>query len=485
MTQSLTGRTKQGIRWSFAGSLGQQFLQFGIGILIARRLAPGDFGLMGMIAVFFEMSRSLADGGYASALVQKRDSDDIDASTVFYVNCLLSVALACVLCLAARSVSVFFGQPVLEHMMYWLSLGPILVALGRVQGALLVKKMDFRSQFVVSVGATFAGGSTGLMSAYFGMGVWSLVAMSLVTEFSRTALYWFRQQWRPSTNFSLASLKEMSRLGLPLMGSNLIGVVINQMHGFAIGKLYTKEDVGFFSRGRTLHRLPVASLTNAIGNVSFPAFVEIHDQPQRLVKAVRKTLRITAFIVLPIIALLAGCSHSLVHVLLTEKWQGTVIYLRALSVAEVLLPLTMINLNIIKACGESGHFFRIAIAKQLVMAASLLVTCRFGLLAIVAGLIVASFINFWINARFAAKRLGYGCGRQLHDVFPFFLGSVAAGIASFSIEFAPIKPILILTLQILVGSLVYLAFSWYIAKEELLTVWDEIKLRIASGRFSR
>jgi O-antigen/teichoic acid export membrane protein len=193
-------------------------------------------------------------------------------------------------------------------MMYWLSLGPILVALGRVQGALLVKKMDFRSQFVVSVGATFAGGSTGLMSAYFGMGVWSLVAMSLVTEFSRTALYWFRQQWRPSTNFSLASLKEMSRLGLPLMGSNLIGVVINQMHGFAIGKLYTKEDVGFFSRGRTLHRLPVASLTNAIGNVSFPAFVEIHDQPQRLVKAVRKTLRITAFIVLPIIALLAGCS---------------------------------------------------------------------------------------------------------------------------------------------------------------------------------
>ena len=478
MPASLTERTRTGVRWSFAASIGRQLLQFGVGILIARELVPGDFGLMGMIAIFFEMSRALADGGYASALVQKKDSDDIDASTVFYVNCLLSVLLAAILCLIAKSVSQFFAQPVLEQMMYWLSLGPVLVALGRVQGALLEKKMDFRSQFFANVGGTTVGTLTGLTCAYSGLGVWSLVAMALVAELTRTTLYWFNHDWRPLKRFSWASLKEMSSLGLPLMGSNLIGVVINQMHAFTIGKLYSKDDVGFFARGRSLHRLPVMGLTNAIGKVSFPAFVEVKDQPQRLVNAMRKILRMMTFVVFPIVTLVAGSSHSLVQVLLTDKWLGAVIYLRSLAFVELIFPLTIINLNVIKACGKSGHFFRIAIAKQVVMAIALLATCKFGLMAIVCGIVVASFINLWINTRFAAKSFDYSFGKQLYDVSPFFFNALAAGLAAFSIEFLPLIPVLKLSTQMIVGLSIYSLLSWHFTNTEFLTILDEIKLRI-------
>ena len=478
MPASLTERTQTGVRWSFAASIGRQLLQFGVGILIARELAPGDFGLMGMIAIFFEMSRALADGGYATALIQKKDSDEIDASTVFYINCLLSVLLAVALCLMAKSVSQFFAKPILEQMMYWLSLGPILVALGRVQSALLEKKMNFRSQFFANIGGITAGTLTGLTCAYSGQGVWSLVAMTLVAELTRTTLYWLNHSWRPQIKFSWASLKEMSSLGLPLMGSNLIGVVINQMHSFAIGKLYSTNDVGFFARGRSLHKLPVMGLTSAIGKVSFPVFVEVKDQPQRLVNGARTILRTMAFLVFPIVALLAGSSHSLVQTLLTEKWFGAVPYLRSLAFVELIFPLTVINLNIIKACGESGHFFRIAIVKQVVMAIALLSTCWFGLLAIVCGIIVASIINFWINTRFAAKTFGYGFGKQIYDVSPFFFNALAAGLAAFSIEFLPMIPVLKFGVQVIVSLSIYSVLSWYFTNEEFLTILNEIKSRI-------
>ena len=480
---SLRQRAVHGISWNFAAGFGNQFVQFVLGVLIARKLSPDDFGLMGMIAIFVTLMRVLADGGLGSALIQKRDADEIDASSVFFLNLAASFGLAGLLCLLALPVAAFYGQPILESLMYAMAVGPVLTAVGRVHASFLTKKMEFGTLFRVSICASLLSGLVGLAGAWAGWGVWSLVWMALSNEAIRSAALWYLHDWHPRLVFSVRSIREMAAVGVPLLGSGIIDAVAQNVNSLVIGKLYTAADVGLYTRARGLQRLPIANLTAAVGSVSFPAFAEVQDDLPRIRRGLRQAIRLLAFVVFPLVGFITGSATALITVLLTEKWLGCVPLLRLMCFSELLFPLTVLNLNVLKARGEASLFFRLSLVKQTLAFAILAVTCRISIPLIVIGQVVAAFLAYLLNSYYSGKVLAYHASEQLADVAPFAWMAALAGGAAYAWEWSGVGPAwLLLLFQGLTAVAVYGAGCWWFGVPELQQVVELVRHRLARRR---
>ncbi len=475
---SLRQRAVRGVGWNFAAGFGNQSIQLVLGILIARQLDPDDFGLMGMIAVFVALMRALADGGLGAALIQKRNADDVDASSVFFLNLGAGLVLGGLMCGLARPIARFYGQPILQPMLYAMAAGPVLTALGRVHAAYLTRKMDFGTLFRVSVWAALISGLVGLAGAWCGWGVWSLVWMALANELTRSGLLWLFHTWHPRWVFSWSSIREMSAFGFPLLGSQIIGAIAQNITQIVVGKFYSPADVGLYTRARNLQRLPVANLTTAVGAVSFPAFAEVQEDLPRIRRGLRQAIRLLAFVVFPLVAVIAATAPALITVLLTEKWLGSAPLLRWMAIAELLFPLSVLNLNVLKARGEATLFFRLSLIKQILAFAILAGTCRISIPVIVLGQAFAAFLAYLLNSYYSWKVLGYSAASQLADVALCALLATGAGLAAYAWEWSGLgPPWLLLALQVGTAVVVYTGGCWLCRVPELAEVVQIVRRR--------
>lgn len=457
MDHSLRSRTLHGLLWSFTERIGAQGIQLAISIILARLLLPEQFGLIAMLVVFMAVAESFVDSGFGSALIQKENATYIDECSIFYFNILVGGLAAGLLCLAAPWIAALYNQPMLTPLTRVLSLNLIINSFGLVQTSLLTRHIDFKTQLKVSVMATLLSGTIGIIMAYGGFGVWSLVAQSLSMNLFRTILLWIFHRWRPALRFSLASLRTMFAFGSKLLLSGLLDRFFQNIYLLVIGKIFTPAALGFYSRAQRLQELPVQNIQSSVSRVTFPVFSSIQQDKPRLKEGVRKALMTLAMVNFPMMIGLAVVAKPLVLILLTDKWLPCVSYLRLFCLVGMLYPLHAINLNVLRAQGRSDLFLRLEIFKKVLIVVAILITYRWGILSLLIGQIVTSVLSYFVNTHYTGKLLRYPMTQQVRDIMPSLILAAVMGGAISMFHYVPISSnVLLLLVQIVAGILVYL-----------------------------
>lgn len=476
----LKKQTIHALKWSFIGTSAMQAIQFAISIVLARLLMPAEFGLIAMLALFMALASSLLDCGFGQALIQKLDVGRRDLSTVFYFNIAMSAVMFGLIWLAAPVIARFFGEPALIGLTRFLGINLIVNAFGLVQGVLLTKTLDFKMQAIVTVIGTIVSGTIGVTLAWRGFGVWSLAAQSVAANTVRVILYWRFNRWRPMFAFSMASLRTMFPYGSRLLMSGMLNTIFENVYPVLIGKLYSKTDVGFYSRAMSAQKMPSGVLTGIVSQVAFPAFASIQNDRPRLKVAYRATIVYACFLAFPLMLGLAAVAKPLFLLVYTSKWAESIGYFQVLCLMGMLLPLHSLNLSILMAIGRSDIFFRLEVFKKIVLSIAIVATCRFGIMAMVCGQVAASVACLAINTAYSGVTIGYPLREQLRDVMPSFLlaGAMACVIALVGSNLQSSLWVS-LTAQVFLGVIFYAAGSAALG----LGPYAELK-KMAAGRLT-
>jgi O-antigen/teichoic acid export membrane protein len=432
MPGTLKSRTLHALSWSAVQEFSQRGLQFVISIVLARLLLPEQFGLIAMLTVFIAVSQALLDSGFGAALIQKKNPTELDKCSVFYLNVFMSFALAGLLCLVAPWIAHFYRQPQLTDLTRALSLLIIINGFVAVQNALVIRSLNFRRQTVIITSGTLLGGLVGLVMAWRGYGVWSLVAQQLISTSLRGWLYWAMSDWRPKLMFSFQSLHTMFGFGSRMAASSVLNTVFDNLYSLVIGKLFSAASLGFYSRAQTLKAVPAQSLGMVVARVTLPVFSKLQDEPERFRRGLRQALTTAAFLQFPIMIGLAAIAEPLVLVLLTEKWAPCIPYLQVLSFVGLWFPLHSLNLNALVARGRSDLFFRLEVVKKVLIVLNILITYRWGVFAMVCGQSINGLLGYFINSYYSRSQLGYSTWQQVKDMSPY-LG--AAGVMGLAVAF--------------------------------------------------
>ncbi|HZM05606.1 MAG TPA: lipopolysaccharide biosynthesis protein [Candidatus Saccharimonadales bacterium] len=442
--------------WSFSQGLGQQSVRFAISIVMARLLLPAEFGLVGMVAVFIALGELLINSGFAKALIQRKDPTHLDFCTIFYFNLAAGFACSLLLFLAAPWVAAFYHSPNLVPLTRVMSLNFIFTACGLIQCTLLTRRLDFKRQMKVTMSAGIVSGGIGIVMAYRGFGVWSIVTQNLVANVLTTILYWMFQDWRPSLIFSLNSLRSMFGYGSKLLLSRIIDTVVSNIYLVVIGRVFAAAELAFYWRADQIQQLPSTNLCQASERVMFPVFSSLQDDPPRLKRALRKALTGLAMFSLPMTVGVAVAARPFILTLLGSKWLPSVPLLQLLCVAGALYPLHFVNLSVLAAQGRSDLFLNLEIFKKAITVISVCITFRFGIRAMIYGQIAVSGISYSANIYYTAKLLAYPIIEQVGDVLPYLGAALLMGVCEFAVHWLPFtKAPAILALQIAVGVAVY------------------------------
>lgn len=454
--KSLRDKATSGLIWSAFERFGQQGCAFVIQIILARLLAPEEFGLIAMVAVFIAISNVLIDAGFGRAIIQRKNLTDIDASSVFYFNLIISVLLAALLCYWAPYISAFYDAVELTEIVRYLSVGLVFSGLGAVHKAKLSREMKFKRLFVVSFPATVIAGVLGVILAINGAGVWALVAQSVLMKLVMVVALWLMTGWRPLWAFDINCIKEMFPYGSRLALSGLLDTTFSNIYVLVIGKAFTPLEVGLFQRARSFQQLPVQNLQAILGRVTFPLFSKIQDDPVRMKSGMRKAIQILSLFVFCGMALLAGIAEPMVITFIGDKWLPCVPYLQALCVVGAMYPIHAMNLNLLASVGRSDLFLRLEVIKKLLIIINILITFRIGIQAMIYGMMVTSILSLLINTYYTKRLIDYSLFEQVKDVFRNILIAAAvlmiASMPSFLIHLNELGD---LFLRVGLGALVF------------------------------
>jgi teichuronic acid exporter len=451
VNSSLKTKTARALSWSLVQEIAQRGLQFGIGILLARLLAPEQFGLVAMLTIFFAVAQALLDSGFGSALIQRKDPTPTDESSVFYFNLFLGCAMAGMLYLAAPWIAAFYEQPRLTSMTRLWSVVLIINSFGIVQTSLMVRNLDFKRQAAVSVTSGLVSGAIAVVLAWRGMGVWSLVWQQVSNSAVRACMLWIVNQWRPQPLFSFQSLREMFTFGSNMMANSLLNTFFDNLYSLVIGKLFSPVTLGYYNRASNLQNHASQSLAMMANRVTFPVFSRLQDDPARLKRGLQKAMTTLAFVQFPLLIGLAAVAKPMVLVLLTEKWAASIPYLQLLCFAGLLYPVHLLNLNILIALGRSDLFFRIGVLKRVLMVLNIAVTWRWGVMALLWGQVLNSFIAYFLNSMYTKRFTGYSMPEQLRNLAPYALASLLMGLVVYFVNL-PLPPGHIAQLAVKIGA---------------------------------
>lgn len=466
-TESLKQKTTKGLFWSSVERFSNQGMSFLFSVILARMLDPSDFGIIAMITIFFAVAQSFVDSGFSNALVRKTDRREEDLSTCFYFNIGVGIMAYIVLFLIAPLVASFYKQPILSPIIRITGLGVVLNSLCVVQQALFTIRIDFKSQAKVTLSATIISGIVGVILAYQGYGVWALVWQGVVMSLVRMGLLWLMSKWRPTTGFSKSSFNYLFGYGSKLLASGLLDTIYNNIYPIVIGKFYTPAQLGNYSRALSFAQLPSSNITSILQRVTFPVLSTIQDDIPRLQANYRRLLKLSAFIIFPLMMGLAAVAFPMIRLILTPKWEGCSLYLQIICFALMWYPIHAINLNLLQVKGRSDLFLRLEIIKKIVGVCIMCITIPLGITAMCIGMVASSLISLFINTYYTGKLINIGCLKQMRDLTPIFINSlIMGGIVYFSIQISD-NDILQLSLSIIIGVLSYIGGASMITRSEL------------------
>ncbi len=449
----------KGLFWRFLERCGAQGVTFIVSIVLARLLAPELYGTIALVTVFISILQIFVDSGMANALIQKKDADDLDFSSVFYFNVVLCLVLYGVMYVCSPLIAAFYKNTELTWVVRVMSLTIVISGVKNVQQAYVSKNMLFKKFFFSTLGGTVFSAFVGIVMAYKGFGVWAIVMQNLSNTLIDTIVLWFTVRWKPKWIFSFSRLKSLISYGWKLLVAALIDTGYTNVRQLIIGRIYSPADLGLYNRGKQLPYTIITNVNATIDSVIFPAMSSEQDSKERVKAMARRGIRISSYVMWPLTLGMSFVAPTMIHILLTDKWIGCVPYLRIFCVTYSFYPIHTANLNAIKAMGRSDLFLKLEIIKKIVGVILLVITVPFGVMAMAYSLLVANVCNQIINSWPNKKLLGYKYVEQLKDVMPALLLSMVMGIIIWPIGLLKMHPIAQLTIQVMVGGCVYIMGS--------------------------
>ncbi len=456
---NLRKKVFSGLFWKFGERITAQFVSLLISIVLARLLIPEDYGAVAIVMVFITIANVFVGNGFGNALIRKKDADNLDFSSVFYVGILISVIIYGVLFFMAPWVADFYDMPVLAPVLRVLGIRVIIAAVNTVQQAYVSRNMLFKRFFWSTLLGTVISGIVGIAMAYRGFGVWALAVQYLTNTTIDTLVLWCTVRWRPELGCSWGRVKELLAFGWKLLVSGLLDTGYKQVRSLIIGKKYTNSDLAFYNQGEKYPNLIVVNINSSISSVIFPAMSRFQDNPIRMKQMVRRAIQISSYIMWPMMIGLSAVAEPLIRILLTEKWLPCVPYVRIFCFSYGLWPIHTANLQALNALGRSDLFLKLEIIKKSIGLAVLLVSMQISPLAMAYSLIIADITSVFINAAPNIRLLQYGYSEQLIDLLSPLLMAGVMFLVIYPISFLPVGDVAVVMLQIAVGAAVYLLES--------------------------
>lgn len=421
--------SKSNVLWSFLIQGGSQIINFIVTVILARLLLPEQFGLIGMIAIFIAISRALIDGGFVSSLIRTKDADNVDYSTVFFVNLASSLILYAVLFFAAPFIAEFYNQAILVNLVRVLGLVLVINALSLVQSTKLNKALQFKTQFKLMVPSLLISAGISIWMAYNNYGVWSLVAKDIIFALVATLQLWWYAGWVPSFIFDKQKFKSHFNFGYKLSLTAIINTVFNNLYLVIIGKYFSATQLGYFTRARSLEQLPSNFFFNAFNRVFYPLLAQINDNEKQLKDTYSKLMQIVFFVVTPILVYLGIIATPFFRWLLTEKWLPAVPFFQLLVISGIFYPIHQYNLNICNLKGRSDMVLKLSAFHNFLLLIGAFSAIWFGIYGLLFSLIFVNVFVTVINAYFSGQLIDYGLKMQVKDLVPIFILNLSIAIS--------------------------------------------------------
>lgn len=461
MGTSTSQRTLSNFLWRFFERCGAQLVTFIVSIVLARLLDPVVYGTIALVTAIITILEVLVNSGFATALIQKKNADDLDFSSVFYFNLILSVLLYAVVFFIAPLFSKFYSNAQLTSIIRILGIVIIIFGIKNVQQAFVSRNFLFKKFFFATLIGTIGAAIVGIVMAKLGFGVWALVAQTLFNNAVDTLVLWITVKWRPKKCFSFKRLKTLFSYGWKLLVASLIDSTYTELRQLLIGKFYTSSDLAYYNRGNTFPKIIVTNINSSIDSVLLPTMSQEQERAYRVKQMTRKSITLSSFLIFPMMVGLAVCAKPIVLLLLTEKWLGCVPFIQIFCISFAFYPIHTANLNAIKAMGKSQIFLKLEIIKKVVGITIIMSTIWFGVMPVAIGALASSLISTFINAFPNKKLLGYSYFEQIKDIIPSLFVSLLMGAFVYSIQFfhTDLSPVGLLVRQVPIGIFVYFIFG--------------------------
>ena len=447
------------LMWRFMERFGSQAVSFVVSIVLARLLEPELYGSVALVLVITSILQVFVDSGMATALIQKKDTDDLDFSSVFYFNLAFCLLLYTGLFFAAPLLGRLYGDASLTPVIRVLGLSIVVSGVKNVQQAYVARTMQFRRFFFATLGGTVFSAAVGISMAYLGYGIWALVMQQLLNAAVNTAILWLTVGWKPRRCFSLERLKVLVTYGWKILASALLDTAYLKLYQLVVGLKYTSSDLAFYNKGDQYPNLLVENINSSIDSVLLPVLSAEQDKREQVREMTRRAVKTSTYLMFPMMAGLAVCAQPFVRLLLTEKWLPSVPYMQIFCLMYAFYPLHTANLNAVKAMGRSDIFLKLEITKKLISTVLLVASVNLGVYAIALGQLISCLIAAVINAWPNRRLLGYSLLEQLRDVLPALMLSGIMGAAVWSLGFLGLPDLPLLAAQVCAGVLIYAGLS--------------------------
>lgn len=427
---ALKRQVLSGVFWSAVQKFGALFISFLANLVLARILSPDDFGNVGLLLVFVAIGQSFIDGGFGAALIQKRAVSNVDYSTVFYWNLIVSVISIAAIYFLAPIVGNYYHSDLLAKLLRVQSVVFLINAFSLVQTTKLTKELNFKVLSIRTILSTVIGAIVAILLAFRGWGVWSLVVKEIVSALVGAILLWSFCKWSPAWIFSLRAFREMFRFGSMILLSSIVDTVYRNIQSLIIGRAFSVRDLGYYTQAKKMEEIPVMGGTTILTQVLFPVYASIADQHDYMKSIVRKNIVLITYFTFPLMILLILIAPALITILFTEKWSASIPIFRILCIEGMLLPLNCANTEIFKAIGRSDVYFILQTVKRIISIVIILYSVQFGLYAMLWTIAATGFIFYAINIAFTHIIFGYKILEQLSDIIPNMILSVLSGIGT-------------------------------------------------------
>ena len=468
--------------WRLAERVGAQLVAFIVSVVLARLLTPEDYGTVALVTVFTTIMQVFVDSGLSTALIQKKDADDLDFSSVFYFNFVVCIILYLIMFSVAPFIASFYDVPELVPVVRAISLTIVISGVKGVQQSYVSRNMLFKRFFYATLGGTIFSAFLGITMAYAGFGVWAIVVQHLSNAAIDTLILWITVKWRPKLMFSWERLKGLLSFGWKLLCSALLDTGFNNLQNLLIGKIYSSSDLTFYNQGDKFPKLIVININTSIDSVLLPAMSNEQDNKHKVKNIMRRSIMVSCYIMAPLMIGLACCAKNIVALIITEKWLPCVFFLQIFCVTYMFYPIHTANLNAIKAMGRSDLFLKLEVWKKLIGMILLLSTMFISVEAMAYSLLISTLTSMIINSWPNKKLLNYSFIEQMKDILPSILVAVGMGIIVFVIGMINLPTLPLLFIQVICGGVIYIVGSALLKLEPYVYLQDIIKPMIQNRR---
>lgn len=472
---NLRKQTVRGVLWSAIERLAPQGIQFIVLLVVARILTPKDFGLVGMVTVFTSIAQTLIDSGFSQALIRKQNRTEVDNSTTFYFNIVIGFLLYGVFYIISPLVSRFYNEPSLCNIMRVVCVSMIFNSFAVVQRALYTATVNFKIQAKASTYAALGSGFVGVGFALTGYGVWSIVFQQLTNTGLNTLFLWLYSKWRPRCVFSWNAFKELFSFGGKILVSGLINTLYQNIYQLTIGKFYSASSLGNYTNARHFAELPSSNISRILQRVTYPILCVYQNDLQQLVKVYRKFIRVSCYIIFPLMVIIAGESKSIVLVFLGPQWSYCATLLTIICFEKMWYPIHHLNVNILQAMGRSDLTLKIEVYKKIMGVIILILTIPLGVEAMCYGSIASSLVSLYINTFYVGKLTGVCFSKQMRDVAPTFILSIVTFSILVLLQITFSNAYLFLIVGIILGMGFFISVTWLLNFQEFKEIVSLIK----------